>query len=303
MSGAWIKLEKDRRDDPRVLRMARELRHAAVTLLRDESVFTPNIYVTLVLGCLDVLWCYADTHVREDDTLDLGPDEIDELVGLRGFCRLMPTDWLEIVDEKTVKLPDFHRHNGTEAKKKALSQKRSERYRRAHALPGVTQSSRTSVTEASLDQDRDLDQEKIHTGGARERAARSKPGISQTEHHRRFGEFMAAYPPFSGQSNLIVAETHARNRVQEGVSWDELIAAAKRYAAWVAAGGVSTTAHVMRPETFLSSSARPWAHTWDPPRRITGTLDGAAPRPARPSRYQQIVGEEQVEVIDGPAGH
>jgi hypothetical protein len=152
MSG-WIKLEKDRRDDPRVIRMARELRHAGVTHER----FTSSLHVTLVLGCLDVLWCYADTHVRDDDSLDLGPDEIDELVGLSGFCKLMPSDWLEVIDANRVKLPDFHAHNGTESKKKALNQKRQERKRNADALQAVTQTSRASVTGALPDQDLDQD--------------------------------------------------------------------------------------------------------------------------------------------------
>lgn len=148
MSG-WIKLEKDLRDDPRVIRMARELRNAGVTHER----FTSAMHVTLVLGCLEVLWCYADTHIRQDDTLDLGVDEIDELVGLKGFCNLMPADWLEVLDANRVKLPDFHAHNGTEAKKKALGQKRQERKRNADALQEVTQTSRKSVTSALPDQD------------------------------------------------------------------------------------------------------------------------------------------------------
>jgi hypothetical protein len=150
----WIKLEKDLRDDPRVIRMARELRNAGVTHER----FTTSMHVTLVLGCLEVLWCYADTHIRQDDTLDLGVDEIDELVGLRGFCKIMPPDWLEVIDANRVKLPDFHSHNGTEAKKKALNQKRQERHRNGVALHELTQTSRTSVTPALPDQDQDQDQ-------------------------------------------------------------------------------------------------------------------------------------------------
>jgi hypothetical protein len=172
----WIKLEKDRRDDPRVLRMARELRHAGVTHER----FTQNAHVTLVLGCLDVLWCYADTHVREDDTLDLGSDEVDELVGLEGFCGLMPSDWLEVINAQSVKLPDFHKHNGTESKKKALSQKRQERHRNGLALQELTQTSRTSVTEALLDQDqtKTIPEEKEEEGS---HAARDRVSTRQID--------------------------------------------------------------------------------------------------------------------------
>lgn len=125
MSSGWIKFEKSLRDDPRVLRIARQLGNAGVTHER----FTNQAHVTLVLGCLAQLWCYADTHVREGDTLDLGIDDIDEIVGLQGFCSMLPDDWLQVIDAEHVKLPGFLGHNGTEAKKKALTQKRVARHR------------------------------------------------------------------------------------------------------------------------------------------------------------------------------
>lgn len=179
MSG-WIKLEKDRRDDPRVLRMARQLRDASVTHER----FMPAIHVTLVLGSLDQLWCYADTHIRDDDTLDLGAHEIDELVGLRGFCDLLPGDWLEIIDADHVKLPGFHTHNGTESKRRALTQKRMARHRNAPASPMRNDMQRTSVTRASPDQTRP-DQEETKTrvkrgNGGEVRATRLPDDFSLT---------------------------------------------------------------------------------------------------------------------------
>jgi hypothetical protein len=152
--------------------MARNLRDACVTHER----FTSQIYVTLVLGCLDQLWCYADTHIREDDTLDLGADEIDELVGLKGFASLMPVDWLVILDANSVQLPDFHAHNGTESKRRALTQKRTSRYRDARASHDTTELSRTSVTTASPDQTRP-DQ----TRPKKEIEARSARAYSLTE--------------------------------------------------------------------------------------------------------------------------
>lgn len=148
--------------------MARALRDAGVTHER----FTVNAQVSIVLGCLDQLWTYADTHIREDDSLDLGADEIDELVGLKGFCGLMPIDWLEVLNTQAVKLPDFHSHNGTEAKRRALSQKRMVRHRNASASPMRNDTQRMSVTRASPDQTRpDLDQ----TRGEEVRAAAPPP--------------------------------------------------------------------------------------------------------------------------------
>lgn len=256
----WIKLEKDRRDDPRVIRMARELRNAGVTHER----FTASMHVTLVLGCLDVLWCYADTHVREDDTLDLGPDEIDELVGLQGFCRLMPSDWLEVIDANSVKLPDFHAHNGTESKKKALSQKRQERHRNASALKGETLASRISVTSALPDLDQDLDHKDTHNARARDPAKVA----DEAEHHVMFQRVRKLYPPFAGRQNWLMAEHYCRVRIERGSSWNDLVDAVKRYAAYVKAGGVSSTAHVLRPETFFSASDEPWAQPWELPQAI-----------------------------------
>ncbi len=143
---AWIKFEKDLETDPRVIRIARAL--AARWRLAEQpapgvescnAVALPS--VTLVCGALVRMWSLADTHLREGDILDLGAGDIDDLVGIPGFCSMLPADWLEAVDDHTVKLPDFHVHNGTDAKRKAVTQKRVERFRHgnAGALHRVTQ--------------------------------------------------------------------------------------------------------------------------------------------------------------------
>jgi hypothetical protein len=117
---AWIKIEKALESDPRVLRIARHL----------NSCNAPALHgVTLIVGALARLWIYADSHIREDDTIDLGPAEIDEWLGLPGFCAMLPADWLEIIDDFRVKLPRFQQHNGVEAKRRALTQKRVAQHR------------------------------------------------------------------------------------------------------------------------------------------------------------------------------
>lgn len=147
MSG-WIKFEKDLVNDPRVLRMAKEL--GLTWFFASASVCTDGIInarnadalpgVTLVLGALTRLWIYADSHCRDDNTLDLGAAEIDELLGIPDFCSTMPADWLVEIDENTVELPGFQEHNGVEAKKKALTQKRVARHRDSKKPNGVTHS-------------------------------------------------------------------------------------------------------------------------------------------------------------------
>lgn len=117
---AWIKIEKALESDPRVLRIARHL----------NACNAPAFHgVTLVVGALARLWIYADSHIREDDTIDLGPAEIDEWLGMPGFCAMLPGDWLEIIDDFRVKLPRFQQHNGVEAKRRALTQKRVAHHR------------------------------------------------------------------------------------------------------------------------------------------------------------------------------
>lgn len=135
---AWIKFEKDLLTDPRVLRIARSLEsrwQMSEETIRGEGFAKCNDValpaVTLVFGALVRIWSLADTHLGSDDLLPLGMTELDEVVGLPGFCALLPQDWLLEVDDKTVKLPFFHSHNGTEAKKKAVTQKRVARHRQA----------------------------------------------------------------------------------------------------------------------------------------------------------------------------
>lgn len=110
--------------------------------------------VTLVCGALVQLWSYMDDHGREDDSLDLSPEEIDELVGLPGFSGLMPEDWLEVLDDGRTKLPDFQAHNGVEARRKALTAQRVAKHRSAQAEADVTQQRYASVTAALPDQTR-----------------------------------------------------------------------------------------------------------------------------------------------------
>ena len=148
--GGWIKWEKDLESDPRVLRMARELKRIC-----NAEAFHP---VTLVCGGLLRLWSYADSHCRADDTLDLGASEIDELIGIPNFCSIIPDDWLREIDEHTVELPNFQAHNGIEARRKALTQKRVENHRKrisvtpalTPALPDQDQTKTKTDTKTSL---------------------------------------------------------------------------------------------------------------------------------------------------------
>jgi hypothetical protein len=128
MSG-WIRFDKALVTDPRVLRVAK-----AVTPQRDNVTRSSHAAVTWVLGGLVQLWSFADTHIEDDDTLALSAEEINDLVGIPRFAESLPKDWLEIVDADRVKLPDFHAHNGSEARRKLLSAARQSKRRESVTL-------------------------------------------------------------------------------------------------------------------------------------------------------------------------
>ena len=145
MSG-WIKKEKDLRDDPRVRRMAMRLAErfaVRVTVERDgrhgEPLQGDSVWVTVVLGALDQIWMHGDSFVRDDDTLEATAAELDKLVGLPGFCSLMPPDWLTQDLGGTIKLVDFGLKNSPAAKAAAMAADRAATYRaRKRARDGVT---------------------------------------------------------------------------------------------------------------------------------------------------------------------
>lgn len=250
---AWIKLEKDVRDDPRFLRMVR-------TYVTQQRC-TGKYGATLLLGCLAQLWMYADSHVREDDTLDLGADEIDELVGVEGFTKLMPEDWLEILDAHSVKMPGFHEHNGTEARKKALTAKRVAR----HRIRTVTQQRSDGICSSNAsalpDQTR-LDQT-IRKTRARESVEPGPdvPREADAEEFERLTVIRGLYP-VAQRANWPAAERLILALVRGGgCAWLELEQAVERYAALCRATGRL----VLNPMRFFGDEDRPWAQAWPLP--------------------------------------
>lgn len=271
----WIKIEKDLEDDPRVLRMAKALSRRWVFFDSSDphhgDQFDPSNAialpaVTLVCGALQRLWRYADSHAREDDTLDLGEFELDEIIGIPEFCSLMPVDWLVIISEDSVKLPNFHAHNGIEAKRRALTQKRVAQHR--------YNAKRDSVTPALPDQDQDQDQEKTKTTTAAERPT-TKGGPPE------FEDFKSAYPARLGSQPWPRALKAAHARLREGHTWAEMIAGAKRYSAHLAATGKLNTEFVKQAATFLGPDKAflepfetgPKRYTLAEATRPDGTLD------------------------------
>lgn len=274
MMGGWIKVEKDLANDPRVLRMASRLSNGDVTLASRSRL--------VVVGALVTLWWYADTHIGDDDVLAIGANEIDQLVGLEGFCGLMPQDWLQVLDADHVKLVDYTAHNGSLAKNKALNQKRQERHR--HKPTSTSRSRNAPVTQGALPDKTRLRQDRDKTEEIRTTAAAPPTRVSKSQNVSRetdgwFLDFKLAYPSRSGDHGWRKALRAAHARILEGYSPEEFIEGAKRYAAFCRLTGKEGTEFVKQAATFLGPD-KPFLEPWNPPAtkadvRLAGNLSAA----------------------------
>lgn len=63
-----------------------------------------------------------------------------------------------------------------------------------------------------------------------------------------------------------MAQHHCTLRIEtDGLGWEDLLQAVERYAAYVAAGGVSSTQYVLTPAKFFSAPDEPWLQQWSLP--------------------------------------
>jgi hypothetical protein len=135
MSG-WIKIDKGLSEQIRFKRVVRKIRESnALPGVTDRDA---SLLETLCVGALVRLWIYADSHIDDDNTIVATFDEIDELVGLPGFAAALPSDWLKVIDEDRVELPDFLEHNGSSARQRKDNAKRQAKWRENNKSRDVT---------------------------------------------------------------------------------------------------------------------------------------------------------------------
>ena len=130
MAGDWIKFEHVTPDKPEVVQMAGKL----------------EIDQDCVVGKLLRLWIWSDQQSVSGDALIVTEAFLDRLVFCAGFSKaLRSVGWLEGRDGR-LSLPNFIRHNGETAKKRALSKDRNAAKRKRDA---------ESVTKASPEKRRE----------------------------------------------------------------------------------------------------------------------------------------------------
>lgn len=139
---AWIKFEHATLGKPEVHLMAEQLR------MKPETV----------LGHLLHFWVWCDQQ-SVDGRLSVATESlIDRVSGAKGFARaLVGAGWLDEEDGRML-IPNFERHNGLSAKRRADSQLRMAKMRSKKSAPcdgSVTQKCNTDVTKTSPEERRE----------------------------------------------------------------------------------------------------------------------------------------------------
>ena len=140
---SWIRMEKELLGNPRLTHLIDQMK----VTLSDASLSQRHV-TTVTLGALTQLWMLADTHLSDDDVLPFGVNEINEFIGIPKFCEILPQQWLQVLDADHVKLPGYHDHNGTQAKRRADAAQRMRKHRatKRDELLRVTNVTVTPVT-------------------------------------------------------------------------------------------------------------------------------------------------------------
>lgn len=114
MAGDWIKMREELGSELEVLRMAELL---------------GGVDPDLVIGKLLKFWSWAGRVSRDGHGLSVTVTWVDCHVKLDGFCdALLKVGWLG-KDDQGFYIPHFERHNGENAKKRALATKRKQKER------------------------------------------------------------------------------------------------------------------------------------------------------------------------------
>ena len=128
MAGDWIKMRTALANDPAVIAIALDL---------DKSEFE-------VVGMLHHLWSWADSQSQDGHIKRVTEKWIDRYVHHTGFAKSMVSAGWLVIEEAGITFPNFERHNGESAKKRAEAAERQRISRENKKLVGVTDSSQDS---------------------------------------------------------------------------------------------------------------------------------------------------------------
>lgn len=117
MAGDWIKMRTCLSEDPDVVRIARGLKL--------------DLFGTV--GRLHKIWAWADQHSIDGQDVPVDAEFLDSMVSTPGFsAQLRAVGWLSGRDG-SLSFPNFLRHNGESAKRRAMDAIRKSRIRKTSA--------------------------------------------------------------------------------------------------------------------------------------------------------------------------
>jgi hypothetical protein len=117
MAGDWLKFDKATPDKPEVFAIASTL----------------DIDPDAVVGKLMRVWSWFDTHTENGNAPSVTSALLDRIAGVTGFVTAMQKcGWIEL-SESGVLLPNFNRHCGETAKKRAQNNNRVSKLRTRNA--------------------------------------------------------------------------------------------------------------------------------------------------------------------------
>lgn len=143
MAGEWIKVDTNLPDKPEVLRIARRL----------------DISKDSVVGKLIRVWGWFDTNSVDGVVDGVVDADIDAIAYQDGFAAaLVSVGWLQVDNSaEKVTCPNFERHNGESAKKRALKTERQARWRKGKDAQVVDAASTQASTTASTREEKRRD--------------------------------------------------------------------------------------------------------------------------------------------------
>lgn len=125
MAGDWIKMRTDLFTHPKIVLMSSALKADGRPALKADRLRT--------VGGLLSVWCLFDAHSVDGRLAGYSFEAVDEHVGIPGFAKAMAdVEWLS-GDAEGLELPEFDKHNGQSAKRRAQDADRKREDRKMSA--------------------------------------------------------------------------------------------------------------------------------------------------------------------------
>jgi len=168
MAGDWIKLRKSVLTHPRLVR--------TMSALNADRLRT--------LGGIVSAWCLLDEQTSDGKLDGYTPEILDELVGLPGLARAMEVSGWLVITTNGLEAPDFEKHNGSSAKRRAQESDRKTSARNADKYPQPMQT---------------------NCGPEKRREEKSKLPPTPKGDVEGFDQFWSAYPKRKSRASAVKA--------------------------------------------------------------------------------------------------